>query len=73
MIMKKYFLLKDMLNIHLDYIFVKIFDYFKERKKIEYNEENKKKFLNDYLNEEKIKNDKPITWRKLYLNFMKGH
>jgi hypothetical protein len=42
-----------------------------EIKKIEYNEENKKQFLNDYLNEEKRKNANFITWRKLCWTFMK--
>jgi GMP synthase-like glutamine amidotransferase len=46
-------------------------DYFMEIKKIEYNEENKKQFLNDYLNEEKRKNANFITWRKLCWTFMK--
>ncbi len=48
-------------------------DYFMEIKKIEYNEENKKQFLNDYLNEEKRKNANFIIWRKLCWSFMKEH
>ena len=44
-----------------------------ERKKIEYNEENKIKFVNIYLNEEKRKNANFIIWRKLCWSFMKEH
>ena len=33
--------------------------------KIEYNDKNKKKFLNYYLNEEKRKKANFISWRKL--------
>ena len=41
--------------------------------KIEYNDKNKKKFLNYYLNEEKRKKANFISWRKLCWAFMKEH
>ena len=48
-------------------------DYFMKINKIEYNDKNKKKFLNYYLNEEKRKKANFISWRKLCWAFMKEH